>query len=143
MAAIAQGPVIRHLPSRPVVYQMSSNYFDLLPDLVWGAEEEGVGSTVDILPICVPQFEPQYYAAASGALVSTADLRGPQNESLHLCAAMADLRAVVNVIKEGRPLPPAPDLDDLLSRAVQLRGRPENAEEWARQLAADITELVD
>ncbi len=143
MAAIAPISINRYLSSPPIVYQVSSDNFDLPLDLVWEDNEEGWGVTVDIPAFYVAQFEPQYCVPASGTFLSTGNLREPQKELLQLRSAMVELRAVVKVIEEGRPLPPVPELDDLLSRAVQLGGRPSNIEEWARQLAADVGELVD
>jgi hypothetical protein len=57
--------------------------------------------------------------------------------------AIAGLRSVVDAIKDERPLLLSPDLDDLLTRAVQARGTPADIEQWARRLAADVSDLAD
>jgi len=58
--------------------------------------------------------------------------------------ALYDLRAVVTVIQERNPLPAGSlALEDLLTRAIALRGRPADADAWARQIAEDIGDLTD
>jgi hypothetical protein len=57
--------------------------------------------------------------------------------------AMVELRAVVSAIQGAGQLPLRADLDDLLTRAAGLRGTPANVEEWARQIAADVSDLKD
>ena len=129
MAAPAPSTIVKQLPMMPVVYRRSSDRFDFL--------------TTETPAWCVSQFGIQYRVVASEPFVSTGDLCEPAGDAIHMETAMAELRAVVNEIREVRPLPPAPSLDDLLARAVQLRGTPANIEEWARQLASDVGELVD
>ena len=64
------------------------------------------------------------------------------NDSVH--EALAGLRNIVGTIKEGRPLSSrTADFDNLLERASALQGKPENIEEWARQLAEDVGDLTD
>jgi len=49
----------------------------------------------------------------------------------------------VSAIRQARPLASTPQLDELLTRAAQAHGTPENIEEWARRLAEDVSELSD
>jgi hypothetical protein len=65
------------------------------------------------------------------------------SEQADLEIAMEELRSVVRGITAGCALPPLADMDELISRAVHLRGRPPNVEKWARQLAADVGEMID
>ena len=58
--------------------------------------------------------------------------------------ALYDLRTVVTVIQERNPLPAgSPALEDLLTRAIALRGRPADVDAWARQIAEDSGDLTD
>ena len=53
------------------------------------------------------------------------------------------LEEMVNIIKENRPLPPpSPEIEALLTQALERRKEPLN-EEWARQLANDVGSLTD
>ena len=134
MATLVQNILIHYLPSPPIVYGSTSQDFDF-----------------PAYPYSETEAELQWWA------VST--FRAPQGTQFSIVpagiaseptpiidatsAAMADLRAVVGAIQEARALPVTPGLDELLARAVQLRGRPNNIEEWARQLATDVGKLTD
>jgi hypothetical protein len=58
-------------------------------------------------------------------------------------AGLSELRAIVSAIRQARPLTSTPQLDELVARAAQAHGAPENIEEWARRLAEDDSELGD
>jgi hypothetical protein len=58
-------------------------------------------------------------------------------------AGLSELRGIVSAIRQARPLASTPQLDELLTRAAQAHGTPENIEEWARRLAEDVSELSD
>lgn len=61
-------------------------------------------------------------------------------------AAEAQLREIVTIIQEGRTLPPPdPEIDAMLSRAIERRATPptDSAEEWTRKLAASVSHLTD
>ena len=86
--------------------------------------------------------------ALSGGVVATSQQIGSVAavaiaDEIPLNRAMADLRAVVGAIRDVQTLEMAADLNDLLTRAVQSQGQPSNIEEWAHQLAADISNLAD
>jgi hypothetical protein len=56
----------------------------------------------------------------------------------------SQLHALVDAIRESRPLPAASaEVDQLLSRALQSRGKPEDVRKWADQLANEVADLTD
>jgi hypothetical protein len=99
---------------------------------------------------CVPQFGAQYAVVASGIVVATAEVVANQSEAalselneVAVEAALAEVRTVVGAIRECRPLKISHDLGDLMTRAVQAQGAPDDIEKWARLLAGDVGNLTD
>ena len=134
----------------PINYWASCNsgtplHFD------WEAGKDTGWRIAGLWEFRIPEFEiPCAFnrVAASGTVVPTGRSSGsfmnansPAEDEIG--NAMAELRAVVGAIREARPLPLAPDLDELLTRAAQSKGSPANIEEWAQQIAADISGLTD
>lgn len=106
-----------------------------------GIDPSGQWRTLPAKIFTVPNSGIQYYLpAASGAFVYTAEAEG----SDEVRNAMAALRDVVAIIREGRTLPANAELENLLTQALpSQRAAPENVEEWARRLAESVGVLTD
>jgi hypothetical protein len=132
----------RSSPPR-IVYSPSSCPFK------WIDKAEGEWWNADFVFFCIPELEPGLQVlncvAETRTLVATAStwtLRDDPN-AVAIDAAMADLRAVVSAIREARPLPAHPELDELLTQAAASHGTPGDVAAWAHQLADDIAGLAD
>jgi len=123
--------VIINSPPLTSVFMLTGNRIHCL---VWGLATEPAQQTIEFRAL----------------------LEGPSKESSttdqwelataiesEIDAGLSDLRRIVSAIRQARPLTSAPDFDALLMRAAQAHGTPENIEEWARQLAEDISDLTD
>jgi hypothetical protein len=139
---VGSNTTIKCLPPSPIVYSSSSRAFK------WEAEVEGKWGRDDFVFFYIPQLVSQFQlncVAESRTLVVTASVGAlrddPNAEATN--SAMAELRAVVGAIREARPLPTQPELDELLMQAAASQGTPGDLVAWAHQLAEDIAGLTD
>jgi len=112
--------------------------------------EERTGSGAGFL-VCAQGTQPvqqavEFRVLAEGLSSASATIERPTpatgiESAFH--AGLSELRGIVSAIRQGRPLASTPEFDVLLTRAARAHGTPENIEEWARQLAEDISDLVD
>lgn len=137
MATFPQCAVVKNLPQPAITYGPFSDDFSFL--LCFPEQETEATNlwwTIDAEPFCIPQFASQYALVATcGAHCAVAD---------PVARSVADLRTVVAAIRESRPpLKITPNLDNLLTRAIQSQGPPSNIDEWARRIADEVGDLTD
>ncbi len=145
MAALALATVMKCLPQPTLIYETSCSDSNFSFPSISNSEarEDSLWWTIDV-PFAVPQSGTQFSMAASGASVGTASpCVNSGNDYVAAADAMARLDAIVDAITGARPLPCSPALDDLLARAVQSQGKPQNVREWARRLAESVGDLED
>ena len=58
-------------------------------------------------------------------------------------AALSDLNEIVTAIRERTPMHLSSDVEDLIDRATEVHGPPEDINEWARRLVEDIRDRAD
>ena len=90
---------------------------------------------------------PPYHFLTPVDCLNTADVKAPDEVAGTPSAsqeAITRLHAIIDTIRTARPLaPPSPELDGMLTRAIQERGVPSDIEAWANQLAQDTGDLGD
>lgn len=63
--------------------------------------------------------------------------------STSFSAALGDLSEIVTAIRECAPMRLSSDVEDLIDRAAEAYGPPEDIDEWARRLVEDIRDRAD
>lgn len=145
MESLVSNRTIKCLPQTSIVYGLSSGCLVFPPCSKWESEAEVEWWAIDAPLFSSPPSWNVNCVVTSNTFVATATCAVKIDEPNVVAtgAAMAQLRAVVSAIREARPLPTPPELDNLLTRAVASRGIPDNIEEWAHQLAEDVGDLND
>jgi hypothetical protein len=148
--------IMPHVAIRPI--SPSINYGPCFRDFTFlfhfdrDAPMDPEWRTIDVSAFPIPEGGSPYtfswVVPRGGVVVATGTPVGPVADAtipgeVLIDIAMVELRAVVSAIQGAGQLPLSADLDDLLTRAAGLRGTPANVEEWARQIAADVSDLKD